>query len=153
MATYVNNLQDRVEVPPELEGLLLKVAAATLERAGRAGTEAGITLADDNYLQELNREYRGIDAPTDVLSFALSETGPCEPVHGECGPELLGDVVISMEKAAAQAGEYGHSLRREVAYLAVHGLLHLLGYDHDRAENARLMRAAEEEILGTCMNE
>lgn len=153
MATYVNNLQDKVEVPPELEALLLGVAAATLERAGRTGAEAGLTLADDNYLQELNLEYRGIDAPTDVLSFALCETEPGEPAYGECGPDLLGDVVISMEKAVAQAEEYHHSLRREVAYLAVHGLLHLLGHGHDRAEDARLMRTAEEAILASCMDE
>ncbi len=153
MATYVNNLQDKVEVPPELETILLRVAAAALDRAGRAGAEAGITLADDSYLQELNREYRGIDGPTDVLSFALRETEPDEPAYDECGPDLLGDVIISMEKAVAQAEEYRHSLRRELAYLAVHGLLHLLGHDHGQAEDARRMRAAEEEILTACLDE
>lgn len=153
MATYVNNLQDKMEVPPELEAILLKVAEAALDRAGRGGAEAGITLADDSYLQELNREYRGIDGPTDVLSFALRETEPGEPAHDECGPELLGDVIISMERAMAQAEEYCHSLRRELAYLAVHGLLHLLGHDHGQAEEARRMRTAEEAILAACLDE
>lgn len=147
MAIYVNNLQDEVEIPPALEELLRRVAEGTLTRFGCAGAEAGITLADDAYLHELNREYRGVDAPTDVLSFALREAVPAEPAHGEAGPELLGDVVISVERARVQAGEYGHSLARELAYLSVHGLLHLLGFDHDRPERAGEMRSAEEAIL------
>ncbi|MGQ9779342.1 MAG: rRNA maturation RNase YbeY [Bacillota bacterium] len=144
---YVNNLQDKVTIPQELEDLLRRVAAATLARFGCPEAEAGITLADDSYLHELNREYRGVDAPTDVLSFGLRETAPDEPAYAEPGPEILGDVVISAERAVAQAAEYGHPLARELAYLAVHGLLHLFGHDHDRPEEAEEMRRLEEEIL------
>ena len=147
MAIYVNNLQDKVEIPPDLVELLRRVAEATLARFGYAEAEAGITLADDPYLHELNREYRGVDAPTDVLSFGLRETAPGEPAYTEPGPALLGDVIISAERAVAQAAEYGHSLARELAYLAVHGLLHLLGHDHERPEDAEEMRRREEEIL------
>ena len=147
MAIYVNNLQDEVEIPPALEELIRRVAEGVLARFGCAGAEAGITLADDPYLHELNRDYRGVDAPTDVLSFALREADPDEPVYEEAGPEVLGDVVISVERARVQAGEYGHSLDRELAYLSIHGLLHLLGFDHDRPERAGEMRSAEEAIL------
>ncbi|NLG84855.1 MAG: rRNA maturation RNase YbeY [Firmicutes bacterium] len=147
MAIYVNNLQDKVEIAPDLVELLHRVGEATLARFGHGEAEAGITLADDPYLHELNREYRGIDAPTDVLSFGLREETPEEPAYLEPGPEVLGDVVISAERAVAQAAEYDHSLARELAYLAVHGLLHLLGYDHDRPEEAEEMRRLEEDIL------
>jgi len=98
---------------------------------------------DDAYIQGLNQQYRGIDAPTDVLSFAMQEGEPF-PEEGEL---ILGDVVISLETARRQASEYGHSLAREVAYLAVHGVLHLLGYDHGGEDDRRVMRNKEEEIL------
>lgn len=147
MPIHVNNLRDEAEIPGETEDLLRNVAEAALARAGRGGSEAGITLADDAYLQELNRAYRGIDAPTDVLAFAMLESAPGEPPCGEAGPELMGDVVISLERARAQADEYGHSLRRELAYLAVHGMLHLLGYDHASPDAEQKMREAAEEIL------
>ncbi len=144
---HVNNLQDKVSLPDGTEQFLIDLGQVTLANAGRDPAEVGITLADDTYLQELNRNYRGIDAPTDVLSFALDEAGEGEPGYEQAGPELLGDVIISVERAAAQAEEYGHSLRREMAYLAVHGLLHLLGYDHDGPEQGAQMRRTEEEIL------
>lgn len=147
MAIYVNNLQAEVDIPGGVEELLARAARAVLERAGRSGAEAGITLADDSYLRELNRNYRGVDEPTDVLSFALRERQEDEPAHEEAGPELLGDVVISAPRAAAQAEEYGHPLQRELAFLAVHGLLHLLGHDHDQDDGAQSMRALEEAIL------
>ena len=114
-----------------------------------------VVLTGDGEIQKVStREYRGIDSPTDVLSFPLIEP----PVHGEPlhvelvreaawvhepvdGPIALGDIVISWERAKVQAEEYGHSLRRELAFLTVHGLLHLLGYDHESEEPARVMRA------------
>lgn len=91
-------------------------------------SEVSITLTDDVYIHALNKKYRGIDRPTDVLSFALTESE--EPDYETEAPETLGDLVISFPRAKAQAKEYGHSVKREIAFLTVHGMLHLLGYDH-----------------------
>ena len=109
-------------------------------------TEVSLVLANDEYILALNREYRGIDCATDVLSFALNEGD--EPIVID-GPEeiLLGDIIISIETATRQATEYGHSLERELAYLTVHGILHLLGYDHMTEEEKREMRHEEEYVL------
>ena len=109
-------------------------------------TEVSLTLSDDEYIHTLNRQYRSKDCPTDVLSFALNEGEEPEIIDG---PEemLLGDIIISVETAARQAEEFGHSLERELAFLTVHGMLHLLGYDHQREEERSEMRAEEEYVL------
>ena len=112
-----------------------------------AGAEVGVVFADDAYIRDLNREYRGIDKATDVLSFALEE-GEELPVEGGPDEVLLGDIVISLETAARQADEFGHSLERELAYLTVHGMLHLVGHDHMDEEEKTAMRRQEEHILG-----
>jgi len=110
--------------------------------------EVSVALVDDSYIQELNRVYRHKDQPTDVLSFAMREEGEGEPVIEDQEDELiLGDIVISMETAARQADSYGHSLEREVAFLTVHGVMHLLGYDHGTEEDTVLMRTREELVL------
>lgn len=111
-------------------------------------TEVSLLLVDDAHIHELNQEYRGKDAPTDVLSFALEE-GDEPDILG--GPEetLLGDIIISLETAARQAGEFGHSLEREVTYLTVHGMLHLLGFNHETETDKAVMREREEAILGS----
>ena len=147
MAIHVNNLQDKVEVPTGTEALLRDLAQAALAQNGLEQAEVGISLADDDYLRALNQEYRGVDQATDVLSFALQEKVDDEPDYIEEGPVVLGDVIVSMDKASIQAQEFGHSLQREMAYLTVHGLLHLLGFDHDQPDTARKMRGVEEEIL------
>lgn len=110
-------------------------------------TEVSVILVDDEYIHELNYQYRGKDTSTDVLSFALNEGDEPEIVDG---PEenLLGDIVISLETASRQAEEFGHSLERELAYLSVHGMLHLLGYDHEVEKDRTIMRKEEEHILG-----
>lgn len=109
-------------------------------------TEVSIVLGNDEYIHALNLAYRGKDCPTDVLSFALNEGDEPEVIDG---PEevLLGDIIISLETATRQAAEYGHSLERELAYLTVHGILHLLGYDHMTEEEKQEMRQEEEHIL------
>ena len=130
-----------------MEQMLLSVLQKTAEVYDiPPKTEVSLVLSSDEYIHTLNREYRGIDSSTDVLSFALNEGE--EPVVMN-GPEevLLGDIVISMETATRQAMEYGHSLERELAYLAVHGILHLLGYDHMADEEKRNMRLEEEHVL------
>lgn len=109
-----------------------------------AQTELSVLLCDNPYIHQLNREYRQIDRPTDVLSFALNEG----EASGEEEANFLGDLVISVDQVKAQAAEFGHSETRELAYLTVHGFLHIIGYDHMEEEDKREMRAAEEEILG-----
>lgn len=95
-------------------------------------------------IQVINKQYRGKDQPTDVISFAYHETEDFD-----IGPyDTLGDIVISMERVEEQAAEYNHSLKRELYYVLTHGLLHLLGYDHIEEDDKREMRAREEEILG-----
>ena len=107
--------------------------------------ELSVVLCDNAYIHELNKTYRNIDRPTDVLSFALNEGEE----EGYDGPDtkLLGDIVISLDKTREQADEYGHSFERELAYLTVHGMLHILGYDHMTDEDKTEMRKEEEFVL------
>lgn len=114
---------------------------------GTEDAEVSLTLVDNVRIHELNREYRGVDRPTDVLSFALMEAHEDEPEIIGFEDEALGDIIISVERAREQAEEYGHSLEREMVYLAVHGVLHLLGYDHEHDEEKSEMRAEEEKIM------
>jgi probable rRNA maturation factor len=121
---------------------------------------------DDQAIHELNKQYRGIDKPTDVLSFAMSETGEDEiEIHyddaAEDEPDIepgmankedsfiepLGDIIISVQRAIAQAEDYGHSVERELGFLFVHGFLHLIGYDHQSEEDEKSMFAKQEDIL------
>lgn len=123
---------------------VLNKAAAAL--GVKKNAEVSIVLADDAYIQELNCHYRGKDMPTDVLSFALNEGDEPEIIDG---PEenLLGDIIISLETAQRQAVDYGHSLEREIAFLTIHGFLHLLGYDHEKEDQRQVMRGEEERLL------
>lgn len=106
-----------------------------------------MTFVDNNRIHELNKEYRDKDSATDVLSFPLGENGEYD-IDEDNGCKLLGDIVISMERAMEQAELYGHSLQREVAYLTVHSMLHLLGYDHEAGGlEAVRMREKEEAVL------
>jgi len=105
---------------------------------GTEGAEVSVTLTNDAYIHEINRQYRGVDRPTDVISFALMESEEPEILDDPAG-DVLGDLVISLERARAQAEEYGHSYLRELSFLTVHGMLHLLGYDHmEDAERAEM---------------
>ena len=132
--------------------------------------EVSLLLTTDGGIREINRQQRNLDRPTDVLSFPMlslsrpadwEEVGSCQGAfHPETGELLLGDIVLSKDRVAAQAEEYGHSLCREYAFLLVHSLLHLLGYDHQTPEEARQMEALQEELLqkmgitreeGTCL--
>ena len=102
-----------------------------------------IVIVDNKKIQEINREYRGKDAVTDVISFAFEEVKDVKYDN----VRFLGEIYISYERCKEQASEYGHSVKREFCYLAVHGLLHLLGYDHMNEEDKKIMRTLEEEIL------
>jgi len=144
MAVLVNNLQDQISVPAELVSLLEKIGAFVLRLEGaKAEGEVSIVLVDNSHIHELNLTYRGKDAPTDVLAFNLQDGG-CVVLEED---ELLGDVVISMEKAEEQCIALGHTLKREVAFLAVHGILHLLGYNHDTGAAEQEMSEKQEFIL------
>ncbi len=124
---------------------------AIAARGGPARAQLGLVIVGDEAIHELNRDFRGVDSPTDVLSFPLLEPGqqPTEAdIDHDTGEVLLGDIVISLPTAERQAAEYGHSLCREVAYLAVHGALHLMGMDHETEEQRESMRLVEEAVLG-----
>ena len=148
MIVTLENNQEKVSIPEALEADLTKAMNVVAElEALSPQTEVDITLVDDAAIQELNRTYRGIDRPTDVLSFALDE-GEEEPeVDDDEIEHLLGDVIISAPTAVRQGEEYGHGLEREMTYLAVHGMLHLLGYDHMEEKDKLIMRKREEEVL------
>ena len=150
----------RMEVEIRCEPEDLAVSAADVEAVrravltvgrlyGAADAEVSVTLTDDAHIHELNRIYRAVDRPTDVLSFALTESEEPEIV-GAKPHEVLGDLVISLERAQAQAEEYGHSALRELSFLTVHGMLHLLGYDHieegERLEMEEEQRHVMEEL-------
>ncbi|MBU8905667.1 rRNA maturation RNase YbeY [Desertibacillus haloalkaliphilus] len=112
------------------------------------GTELSITFVDNERIKEINREYRDKDAVTDVISFALNEqvSDEVEIVGGEI-PNLLGDIIISIPRATEQAKSYNHSFEREIGFLVVHGILHLLGYDHMTEEEEKQMFSRQKEIL------
>ncbi|MFZ7103456.1 MAG: rRNA maturation RNase YbeY [Peptococcaceae bacterium] len=149
MPLIIANQQEKVALPPRLEFSLAGIAAKCLEiEKVKPVAEISLVFVDDRQIQELNKTYRGKDQPTDVLSFSLLETTEDEPpIIAEESELLLGDIIISLETAGNQAKDYGHSLEREISYLMVHGLLHLLGYDHVREEDKKVMRAREEELL------
>lgn len=142
-----------LDVDPTFESevdtdLLDRVLNKALAEQGITGpVEVSLVVTDDGEVQQLNREYRGVDRPTDVLSFPQGEpVGDSFPLVGPA-PRPLGDIVISGDRVRAQAADYGHSQRRELAYLAVHGLLHLLGFDHETEPDRERMRDAEESAL------
>lgn len=134
---YIKNDQDKLRAGVTLRFLIKKAVTETLRYEDyRGNAEVSVTLTDDEKIRTLNREYRGKDMPTDVLSFPMEERG------------LLGDIVISLERAAYQAELYGHSFERETAFLTVHSMLHLLGYDHETSdEDQHKMFSRQDDIL------
>lgn len=142
---YFENMQNKLPAAYKLKHLVRRAIAATLEYEGvERDTEVSVTFTDDTGIKQLNSEYRNIDRPTDVLSFPLED----HPARSGEGVLLLGDIVISLERAAAQADEFGHSYERETAFLCVHSTLHLLGYDHETSEADELdMRRRQHEIM------
>ncbi|GAA0602196.1 rRNA maturation RNase YbeY [Virgibacillus siamensis] len=130
--------------------LLQRLILFTADAEGIApGTEVSISFVNNKEIQELNRNYRQRDTATDVISFAMQEIGEGElDIISEDMPVVLGDIVISVEKAQEQADEYGHSFERELSFLAVHGFLHLLGYDHMNETDETKMFKRQHDILG-----
>ena len=144
----ITNSQKAIKVPSGLRILIRRACNAVLEYEHFDDpAEISVTFVDNNRIHELNKEYRNKDSATDVLSFPLGENGEYD-IDEDNGCKLLGDIVISMERAMEQAELYGHSLQREVAYLTVHSMLHLLGYDHEAGGlEAVRMREKEEAVL------
>ncbi len=135
----ISNLTEE-KVPLDL---MEKVIKKTEEKLDIEDSIVSITIIDNERIHEINRDYRGIDRPTDVISFAFMD----ENTNPENGLTNLGEIYISIEKAHEQAEEYGHSFERELCFLLVHGLLHLLGYDHMEKEDEIEMFSLQDEIL------
>lgn len=143
---YINE-QDKVSPPEDFEELIEECAKAALEEEKiDDDAEISVTLVDNARIRELNAEFRETDRETDVLSFPLGDENGFE-VDPDNDAILLGDIVISVEKAKSQSEEYGHSFKREMAFLVTHSLFHLLGYDHMTLDEETEMFAKQEKVL------
>ena len=144
----ISNEQKSIKIPTGIRILLRRCCNAVLNLEGLKGEyEVNITFVDNKRIRELNSNFRNIDSATDVLSFPMGENGDY-PINPETNFKLLGDIVISVERAVAQAEDFNHSVRRELGYLTTHSMLHLLGYDHvNGGIEASKMREREEEIM------
>jgi len=147
----VNNVQQKFKLPQGYESLLKECVALACKLEGlQENYEVSITIMDDESVRNYNRDYRGVDAPTDVLSFSLLEETDDEPeifIEGGEDSLVLGDIIISAEAVRRQAEEYGHSVIRELCFLTVHGIFHLLGYDHQTSEAEQIMEAKQKQVL------
>ncbi|NLE25713.1 MAG: rRNA maturation RNase YbeY [Clostridiaceae bacterium] len=150
----IYNHQKSREISKDLQKLIEKAVKLCVKKEGFPyPCEASITLTDNESIKELNREHRGIDKATDVLSFPSIEYDNGEPqiqpgdMDPDSGQIFLGDIIISVEKAFEQAQSFAHSVDRELTFLAVHGILHLLGYDHETENEEKLMFSIQENIL------
>lgn len=158
--------QEEKEITPAFIEKIEELLRLAGELEGVTAGEVALTFVDDEAIQELNKQYRDLDKPTDVLSFAMSEFGEDEiqinyedneqdsgegleddETVSEAFIEPLGDIIISVPRAIAQAEDYGHSVERELGFLFVHGFLHLIGYDHQSEEEEKIMFAKQEDIL------
>ena len=144
----IENKQKTVKIPTGIRLLMRRCCHAVLELENFEGSAiVDISIVDNAGIQEINGEHRKIDAVTDVLSFPLGEDGKYD-ADPSTGAYMLGDIVVSIERAVEQAEQYGHSLQREIGYLTVHSMLHLLGYDHvEGGLDAVRMREREEAVL------
>lgn len=142
------NKQKKIKLPVGTKLLIRKTCTATLELEGfEKPAEVDVTIVDDESIREINLEQRNLDKSTDVLSFPLGEDGVWDQ-NPSTRAYMLGDIVISAETALRQADLYGHSTQREIAFLTVHSMLHLLGYDHvNGGIEQAVMREKEEEVL------
>lgn len=145
MNTTISFEPETLTIEDNLLEEILRAADVVGEIYGVADSELSITLTDDEHIHALNKKYRGVDRATDVLSFAFRESDEPEVIGADF--EVLGDVIISLERATAQAEDFGHSFRREVIFLEVHGLLHLLGYDHIDDDERREMEEEQRFIM------
>lgn len=157
---YIDNRQDKIEIDENTLNTLEEIIKYALkEEEVHINTEVSVILIDNNEIKEINKETRDIDKVTDVLSFPMLDY-PKGKIYKEVykdyqfddsyldeGELVLGDIVLSLERAEEQSKEFGHSFLREVCYLTIHSVLHLLGYDHMEDDEKAIMRKREEEIL------
>ncbi len=143
---YVEIFNNTDEEIQELE-TVRKVLTHAIEKENLGKVEFNVIIVDNNYIHELNKNYRNIDRETDVITFALEDD---DTVVNGSDIRVLGDIYISIDKARMQAEEYGHSFLRELCFLAVHGFYHLLGYDHQTEEEEKVMFGKQEEVLSEC---
>ena len=160
MIFYVEN-ETEYEFPFDIEELVAQVADKALETEGcKATVEVNVLITDDDGIQEYNRQFRGLDKATDVLSFpnldfdekacfSIPEKKLADYRNPESGNIILGDIILSKDRILSQAQEYGHSIKREFAFLVAHSILHLCGYDHMTNEEATEMEQKQEQILGS----
>lgn len=146
---------DFLDETNEVKGEHIELVEQLLQHAAKIenieeGSEVSVTFVTNEAIHEINREYRDKDQPTDVISFALEEMGEGEvKIIGEGIPRILGDIIISTDRTREQAEDYGHSFERELGFLAVHGFLHLLGYDHMTEQEEKEMFSKQDEILSS----
>lgn len=147
----VEIIYNNIEELKEEEAIIEKVVQAVLEEENvLRELDVNITITNNEEIHKINKEYRNVDRPTDVLSFPMFSREEIPTLKENANndvEEILGDIIISIPKVKEQAEEYGHSFTRELAYLTTHGMLHLLGYDHMIDEEKEEMRAKEEKIL------
>lgn len=144
MEIILDDRQDKIKVSEDLLEKIHDIIVETLHYEGYDDNyEVSLSFVDNEEIHELNKEFRGVDRATDVLSFPLLT----DEFDVEIEEESLGDIVISLERALEQSEEYNHSFEREVCFLVCHSMFHLLGYDHDTEENTKDMRKREEDIL------
>ena len=148
LKVYIKNSQSEVKVPVGIRLLIRRCCQAVLITENfKRDTEVSVSFINNKEIRNLNRIYRDKDKSTDVLSFPLGENGKYD-TNAETGYVMLGDIVISLETAFKQADNFGHSLEREIGFLTVHSMLHLLGYDHETSTlEAMIMREKEEAVL------
>ena len=143
----ISNSQKEVKIPTGLRMLVRRCCNAVLRMENFQGAaEVSVTFANNEQIHELNKMHRNVDAPTDVLSFPMGEDGKYD-IDPATNAKILGDIVISTEKAVEQAERFGHTLQREVGYLTAHSMLHLLGYDHEEPLEKVHMREKEELVM------
>ena len=142
MELFIDNRQDEFEINDQIIEVIETTILETLKVEGiDQDYEISLSFVSDQEIRELNRDYRGIDEITDVLSFPLQD-------EFHMGPPMLGDIIISLDRAYRQSQDYKHSFKREVAYLICHSMLHLLGYDHLEDDEKSIMRGKEKKIMG-----
>lgn len=144
----IYNKQNKVKITPDMRMLIRKACRTVLSAENFLDkAEIEVSIVDDKLIKSINKEYRNIDDSTDVLSFPLGENGEYD-VNPQTGAYMLGDIVISIEHALMQAKLFGHSTDREIAYLTVHSMLHLLGFDHVNSNDEKaIMRKHEEAVM------
>lgn len=148
LRVIIDNQQNVMKIPTGVRMLVRRCCKAVLANEGFTDiAEISVTFVDDDTIHQLNKKHRNIDKSTDVLSFPMGENGEYD-VNLDTGAKVLGDIIVSIEHAYAQAEKYGHTLQREIGFLTVHSLLHLLGYDHENGGlEAVKMREKEEAVL------